>query len=234
MDEFIYENLNEARIPEQFGEKEMDDYSDAGGQTEVYFRDIKQTLIEKIYGAEVVLGCVAWLTDADILNALAKKCTSIVVQKEDFLRPDSGEYRRAYLKDLYGKITGDIMRCEMAGTILTEVSYADANGIGGIRCVGNHNADKKPAHPRMHNKFIVFCKRVDMGDQYQQPIVPYAVWTGSFNFTYNATNSFENAVFIKNKKVARAYYREFAQIMAISEPLDWKSRWVAPEWRIGS
>ncbi|NCB47419.1 hypothetical protein EOM81_10435 [bacterium] len=108
------------------------------------------------------------------------------------------------------------------------MSYCGDPCLGGIRCVGNHNSDKNPAHPRMHNKFIVFCK---FG---RNKIEPQSVWTGSFNFTNNAGSSFENAVLIKNKKIAMAYLKEFGQIAALSEPLDWESKWMAPEWRIGS
>jgi len=33
---------------------------------------------------------------------------------------------------------------------------------------------------------------------------------------------------------ALAYYREWAHVLALSEPLDWTSEWCAPEWRIGT
>jgi hypothetical protein len=61
-----------------------------------------------------------------------------------------------------------------------------------------------------------------------------AVWTGSFNPTQNATRSLENAVFIRDAEIAAAYGREFEQVVLMSEPLDWESPWVCPEWRIGT
>jgi phosphatidylserine/phosphatidylglycerophosphate/cardiolipin synthase-like enzyme len=60
------------------------------------------------------------------------------------------------------------------------------------------------------------------------------VWTGSFNFTYTGTRSFENAIYIEDPEVSRAYFNEWEQIAALSEPLDWESPYVAPQWRIGS
>ena len=87
----------------------------------------------------------------------------------------------------------------------------------------------------MHNKFLVFCKTLkgdEDGDR--EVIVPKSVWTGSFNFSKNATNSLENAVYIRDEKIAKAYFSEWSQIEGLSEPLDWESEWVAPEWRIGS
>jgi hypothetical protein len=60
------------------------------------------------------------------------------------------------------------------------------------------------------------------------------VWTGSFNFTETATASLENAVILREPRLIEAYLREFCQVAALSEPLDWSSAWLAPEWRIGT
>ena len=37
----------------------------------------------------------------------------------------------------------------------------------------------------------------------------------------NGTLSLENAVFLRSIRMATAYFREWAQIEAVSEPLDW-------------
>jgi phosphatidylserine/phosphatidylglycerophosphate/cardiolipin synthase-like enzyme len=103
----------------------------------------------------------------------------------------------------------------------------------GVRCVGNYNADKHPAWPRMHNKFLVFC--ADRGEPgWPYPDEPECVWTGSYNMTFNAQKSFENSVIIHDRDIAAAYAWEWSQILAFSEPLDWESRWCAPEYRIGT
>jgi hypothetical protein len=81
--------------------------------------------------------------------------------------------------------------------ILSSVSVSCDPSIDAVRCVGNHNKDKKPAFPRMHNKFLVFAKK-GRG--------PYAVWTGSFNLTRNAGLSLENALYITQPKIINAYF----------------------------
>jgi hypothetical protein len=102
-----------------------------------------------------------------------------------------------------------------------------------VRCVGNDNADKHPAWPRMHNKFLVFCSLRE--NAWRGPeLHPECVWTGSYNITFNAQKSFENAVILRDSDIAAAYAREWAQILALSEPLDWEDRWSAPEYRIGT
>ncbi|MFW3413125.1 hypothetical protein ACN9J3_10370 [Aliarcobacter butzleri] len=203
----------------------------------VYFRDIEQKLLEHISKADAVFGAVAWLTSYSILDALAKKDNvSIVVQKEDFLRPDldSRNDFKTTLRQKYNALKCNLERYSFKN-ILSQVSVCSDPSIEPIRCVGNHNKDKKPAFPRMHNKFLIFAKVEPSTDgSSHETITPYGIWTGSFNLTKNATASLENALYITEKDIIDAYFKEYGQIAAMSEELDWSSEWVAPEWRIGT
>lgn len=255
-------NLNEVRITNTDGpDVALTDPTLTSGTVTCHFRDIQQTLIRYINQYECVAGCVAWLTDPGILRALTSRTSaSIVVQKEDFLRPDS--LSRTDLRFLYNVIQqmpGGLSRGsypEPLGSMnMMNLTSGDAEALG-IRCVGVHNSTKDPAAPRSHHKFLVFGHTDEWenptidpdpsedpdawkyGDgqryTYYPQFVPDAVWTGSFNFTVNAGRSLENAVFIRDPVVAAAYLREFAQVTALSEPLDWYAEWVAPEYRIGT
>jgi hypothetical protein len=212
-----------------------------------HIKDIKKHLIKHIKEADSVFGCVAWLTDFEILDALAKKEVQIVVQKEDFLRPEekiTNEFSRSKFKQLLHKkysCLNDPGLC--FGTLYEDHNFSGISYKsfcdGAIRCVGNHNSDKNPSHPRMHNKFIVLCRKRAMikeecGYEHQPRPIPYAVWTGSFNFSKNAGYSFENALLITDQKIVDAYFNEYLQIHAFSETLNWESDWVEPEYRIGS
>lgn len=231
------ENLNNL-IP-VWGEK-LEDPSvvSSNGKVSVYFRDLEANLIKNIYKADAVFGCVAWLTNHDIITAISKKEASIVVQKEDFLRPESNKFGwKEKLRMSYERLNCDLYRDSF--DILTGLNYCGDPSMTPVRCVGNHNSEKKPAFPRMHNKFLVFCKIVEdytneIGNTFEVGAVPYAVWTGSFNFTANATNSFENALYITDKKIVEAYFKEFQQIYSISEVLDWESPWASSDLRVGS
>jgi len=96
----------------------------ADGLTQVFFRNLEAELLQLIDAADVVVGCVAWLTNRRILAALAKKSVAIVIQKEDFLRPDLGanknwslELRSQYaqLKCTFnrynGALRGTVLHC---------------------------------------------------------------------------------------------------------------------------
>lgn len=199
----------------------------------IYFKDLEIELVNKIKSAEYIFGCIAWLTNYKILNALIKKATkvSIVVQKEDFLKPDiNSEFNwKDKLQNKYKQIGNlDIARISF-NSILNDMSTLGDWTVNGIRCVGNYNRDRDPSFPRMHNKFMVFSRyNGDIG------FIPYAVWTGSFNFSYCGELSFENAVYIENEKIAKAYFEEYSQIMCLSEPLNWDNDWISPEWRLGT
>lgn len=242
-------DLNAARPIDADAKPGEDSFQDnsvvaSDGRSCVYFRNLADRLTEHIRSADTVFGCVAWLTDFRILEALRGKKVSIVVQKEDFLRPDAGADAgwKARLQTAYSAINGPLGGCEVGG-----LNHYDVHGsiethrgcddvpIGGIRCAGNHNRDRNPAHPRMHNKFLVFAKRNPTpDDRWTCGHTCYGVWTGSFNFTTNGGRSLENAVYLTDPNIVRAYRAEHRQIVAISEPLDWQSEWCCPVHRLGS
>lgn len=229
-------NLNDAKIPTDcpLPDPLTDNSCHAwGGDVEVYFRNLEAHLVRKINAAQLVVGCVAWMTSEPILRALARvpKGVAIVVQKEDFLRPDIGKSSnwKTRLRWLYAMLPKPPVR--YAFPFLKALSYGGDPSMEAVRCVGNHNSAKLPAFPRMHNKFLCFC---DVPDAPEEDVEPRSVWTGSFNLTRNAGMSLENAVVLHNPTVVKAYFDEWQQIMALSETLDWRSEWIAPEWRIGS
>ncbi len=206
---------------------------------DVIFKNVEGRLIDEIKKFEkgFVFGCVAWLTSEPILNALSK-CDNvqILVQKEDFLRPDigynAGGKWKSDLRKLY-----DNLKCTKDRFLFKEpigmLSFASDPVVEPVRCVGNNNSDKVYAFPRMHNKFLVFCNIDDHGMYY-----PVSLWTGSFNLTKNATYSFENALYLTDKSgknnIINAYLNEHHQIFALSEKLDWENEWSEPEYRIGT
>lgn len=233
-------NLNRLGIPTDGSSLENTaDNSTAGFASTVYFRNLNQHLIEHIQQADLVIGCVAWMTNTSILTAMASvpHGVSIIVQKEDFLRPDL-EAQQGWqwrLRQLYNSLPAPPERYTFH-PLVGGLSYAGDPSIQPVRCVGNHNNTRTPAFPRMHNKFLVFCNvGKTTGDSYStSPIQPHTVWTGSFNLTQTATESLENALVITDPPIVEAYYNEWQSILALSEPLDWTTEWAFPEWRLGS
>lgn len=240
-------DLNRSKIendsgPGNSGKQSLFDYSidNINANVSIIFRNHKQILLQKISQYNCVLGCIAWLTDFEIIKALSKvKYVCIIIQKEDFLRPDLNASKswKNELRTAYNALP-IFIRYNFRG-LIASLSYCSGENDA-IRCIGNYNRDKKPAFPRMHNKFLVFSnyiegKQVDVDDSYIAPIIDHQeVWTGSYNLTKNAEKSLENVILIKSSTIAEAYYHEFSQILALSEPLDWETDWSAPEFRIGS
>lgn len=213
-----------------------------GPRVSSYFGDVKNPLIDFIRGSGAVVGCVAWLTDLDILDELATVDCAIIVQKEDFLRPDvdAKDAWKDRLRQRYSRVKNSWGRWLFPAPLNGMTTLGD-HEIAGVRCVGNHNAERKAASPRMHHKFLVRLRQEkvaqnwgELGVSESVVLHPEAVWTGSFNFTKNAGDSFENALVVHDEAIARSYLEEFSRVASLGEPLDWESDWVMPQWRVGT
>lgn len=191
----------------------------------VYFRNLKKELIEKIRSYDMVLGAVAWVTDYEILDELSKKKTLLVIQKEDFLRPDMksrlNEKDKLILKKLYSSFKPFDGTEVATGPFFQDLSKK-YQSIPPILCYGVYNKEKMFMTPRMHNKFITFLEK--KGDLYY----PKAVWTGSLNLTQLSIHSLENAVFIEDENIANAYAEEMQLLYLNSDSLNWNSSWINP------
>lgn len=204
------------------------------GDVEVVFRGIEQRVVEEVQRADAVLGCVAWFTSLPILDALAHKWqVSVIVQKEDFLRPDSDRWQMRRQREAYERLPRYF---RMGNPMTWDYSMASDPIDDAVRCAGMWAANGE-IMPKMHNKFLVLCRceqppRPD--DMGPNPYSPYAVITGSYNMTSNAKDSLENILIIRNSAIASSYAREHGTIYGISEPLDWTKPYVAQEYRIGT
>jgi len=179
----------------------------------VDFRTIKDTIINAIDDADIIFGCVAWVRDKDLLRALSLKKTSLIIQKEHGLRS---------IRRLYDTFSFGYKFCDMP-EIDTE-NYSNTI-INPVRCLGNIYDKENNCGPRMHNKFLIYCKMVG-----NSIYLPYAYSTGSFNFTANSSLSLENTSFVKGKINPLKFYVEYLKILALSEPLDFKNEYLNPEW----
>jgi hypothetical protein len=224
-------NLNEILTNDADGDGKQKDFSTKGenNEIEVYFKNIEKTIINKIKQYKYVVGCVAWLTNKNILKELAKcKSVLIIVQEEDFLRPDTnfnGDKLKwkEKIKKLYSKLEKGPIDSMCWGVN----SGRDDSIETGIRRFGLVNEKKIPAFPRMHNKFI-FCynelEYIMNGDEYKF-ITDGEVITGSYNYTENSNNSLENIIGIKDKKIINGYFKQFVEISTMSMPLNWDGEW---------
>lgn len=191
----------------------------------VVFHDLEDHLRSMLHPGICVVGCVAWLTSPEVLRALSRTDgVAMLVQKETFLRSN------AELRALYAALPQVAAR-RLRRSVLASLRFDREGRLDAVRCIGTSPLSKTASRPLMHHKFLVFCRAED-GKYGDAPLEPYAVWTGSFNFTMNASYSFENAIIIRDAAIATAYFREFAQLFLLSEPLDWTSHEIEPEWPI--
>ncbi len=175
------------------------------------FRNIESELIEQIRKHDIIVGCVAWLTSVPILEALQGKQVQFVVQQEDWLRPDSSEWSLSNQRRLYQSLIG-------ISNWHAEASVCSCVTIQPIRLSGKPKT-KDRSNPRMHHKFVLF-KNDEPGDPNNSFDL---LWTGSYNFTANATKSLENGLFVRSREVIDAYYMEWRQVLLSSFRIE--DRW---------
>lgn len=209
-------DLNKLMLQTSTGPRPRIDHGVQGRDTRVIFKHLDVSLCKEINNADFVMGCVAWLAHPDILEALSKKVCSLIVQKEEYLRETNNPWSRN-LSEQYSKLHGPVFMRDIPGVSKDDLSVYP---VGAIRCIGN----SLETSSRMHNKFIVLCKAKD------GLFTPYAVWTGSFNFTKSATLSLENAVLLTESCIVDAYAKEFVQNLALSESIKWKESKCTPEF----
>lgn len=191
------------------------------GPVTTHFGDLKPALLRFIEGSDAIVGCIAWITSSELVDALAQRPVALVVNKEPFLKPN-GKASAARQRQTLARLQGGLRRRDFPAPL--NRMYQNRNDIiEAVRCVGHTGARVQNA-PLMHHKFAV---RLTNGK-------PTAVWTGSFNWTVNASSSIENAVEIHDPDVAAQYLAEFARVAALSEPLDYLSSSVKPQWHLGT
>jgi phosphatidylserine/phosphatidylglycerophosphate/cardiolipin synthase-like enzyme len=231
------------------------DHRCVSGNVEIVFRNHKRRLLQLLDEARreqlVCLGAVAWVTDCDILDAMADIPTSLVVQKELNLRSDHRSARNpgwdARLREHYAALAAsdrnnDLFIRQNFPSPLGDLTLLGDQRISGVRCFGTRTvADEGGVQdPLMHNKFVIFARLsfepapVQKSEDYLDGKVRWEqilVWTGSCNLSRTSTRSRENAVIIRDPKIAGAAFREWLDLMSLSEPLDWGSEDVHPQWR---
>lgn len=191
------------------------------------FRNVERELVKEIRKSDIVVGCVAWLTSIPILEALQSTKCQFVVQVEDWLRPDSGDSPyddiRQLIKTLSPISNYDTDQMLSMGTCMD---------ISPVRLSGSP-ARKNRTHPRMHHKFAIFGNYVEPTetdvDNCVDPHTFHTVWTGSYNWTRNATRSLENGLFIRSADVVEAYRREWFEVLLTSERIE-DGWWLGYGW----
>jgi hypothetical protein len=190
----------------------------------IFFKDIKSTIIKILDSHDAIVGCIAWLTDFDILDHMSKKSLGIVVQKERYIRYEYNISEwRLHLRHKYDatpKILYDVASAKLLHPDTIFGISPRESILGRVRCFGLYSYTKMI--PLMHHKFLVCGTIID--DRF----TPTSVITGSFNFSYNASKSLENILYIRDESVAKIYHREWASVYAVSENIDWESSMCRP------
>ena len=179
-----------------------------GTSAVAHFGDLLPALLDFIERSEAIVGCVAWLTSDRVIGMMSSRPVALVLNKEWMLRSGDTSAKAVRQRERLGRLTGGLLASGFPSP-LSDIAPPRTK-LDAVRVAGHSPRVRNLNSPLMHHKFIVRLK----GGK------PVAVWTGSFNFTANASSSLENAVEIHDPVIAAAYLAEFARVAAIAEPLE--------------
>jgi phosphatidylserine/phosphatidylglycerophosphate/cardiolipin synthase-like enzyme len=178
-----------------------------------HFENIESVVIEYINSASYVIGCIAWLTNMNVIDALTRlKGVKIIVNKEEYLHPDMNggqKYWHSKLRHKYNSIPDLFAAHPEIDSKFTTFTKITNRNDGAIMTCGVINC-----YSKLHHKFMVF---------FNEEMNPIGIWTGSYNFSDNSNYSLENGVYITDKITIDEYIKEFFIIYNSSEPYIWKS-----------
>ncbi|WP_159600075.1 phospholipase D-like domain-containing protein [Agromyces humi] len=188
------------------------------GKVTVHFGDVATELERFIRDSPAIVGCVAWVTSTRLVEALAGRPVSLVVNKEWSLRTTDTKPASARHRATLSKLKGGLRRSDFPAPLRDIAGSPDE--IEPVRAVGFAVRGYSTV-PLMHHKFIV---RLEEGK-------PTAAWTGSFNFTVAAERSLETGLEIHDPKVAAAFLAEWARTLTLSEPMEFEAGKAQPDWK---
>ena len=201
-------------------------------EVEICTQDI-QTFVERCIrrhggnGTNLIAGCTAWLTNGRLLDCLHDCAGEVLfVVNDELHKPWAVEkyVRLPGLKQPMHVAFSHMPRCPLrtldrtpTGKALSACSYESVRACGNPAFAGK---DGRGLPSLMHNKYMIFFESRRMpGERGTVVRVPCAILTGSFNMTKHANNNFENAVYIRDEKIASHLFDDFCKIFMHSRPL---------------
>lgn len=159
-----------------------------------HFSGIKEAIVGYLSKADGAYVCAAWFTCPEILAALGTLGdVSLLIGDPAKVTRGHHEYRRGLVEDIV-----DTLGSKACHVYSIPVHAPPEPGTSEI-----------PSYQLMHHKFIVLIRNGD----------PYAVITGSYNYTKAAAYNIENIVYIEIPDIAAQYAAEFVSCIKRSTPL---------------
>lgn len=177
----------------------------------VYFDNIEFHLIHHLKSATYCVGCVAWITNKNIIEAMTQlNGCMLVVQNDTINTIHTKTYKNishlctniphARLNKLNN---GKYHTLQQLLKVCSPSPSSPRCNKTAVRICG-FSKNNITRQPLMHHKFVIL---------FNSKLRVKGVWTGSYNFTTNANQSFENSIFITDKNIIMKYLKEFIIVM---------------------
>lgn len=210
-----------------------------------YFENLEENLIAHIEKSTYIIGCVAWLTNRNIIEALENiKGVKIIINKEEYIssKMQSGQkFSNKCLQGRYNEIPDffenncgccniKMCQCQNFRNIFEDCINHD-NNDNIFQNELNDSRKKDSSVISRRSGAILTCGIVNNYSKmhhkflifFDNDMKPMGVWTGSYNLSVNGNFSLENALYITDKEVIAEYIKEFIVIYPYSESYNWDS-----------
>jgi len=186
------------------------------------------SILNEFVPNRIVLGCVAWFTDPDIINILSKaKKVMIIVNDENYATWGNGVVTKAKYSTLPA-FGSDPFSKYWKGIIETPLNFDAFKGKywEAVRCFGYKKMAETEAlkeglsiqdintnifmNPIMHAKTLVICDENN---------IPRWLWSGTINFTTNSKNNIERGWFFDDKALAMDEFNSIVNTFLVSGDL---------------
>jgi len=191
--------------------------------------DWTATYSRRLEPRPAVIGCVPWLTDRDVADALtAFDQSCIIVDKQ---QPEFGAVKRLAVRgrpisSTYLEGFDELSVADEEGNAPVVGPYdglPDPTDLGPIRVVGWQKAVDGSARPMLHSKLLVvgvttYYEDDEMFAGHIPTFRPLATWMGSANWTYASRQQIEFGLWSHDQQLVDRNYRYLLSLLAFSEP----------------
>ncbi len=219
--EYVYDTQTQRRVRLRTA-----DWSVSPFGCRYVLRDQERWVLNLIRNADAVVVSCYVLSRRPLFEALAQKERVLMLcHKTDMAGPADARNAKPFVQRVRALQGREFAPSELAPAAPWFQHCVPVKKVPVARCLGDFQSDRTV--PLMHDKTIVALRKSTDAQTYY----PYALWTGTNNFTENATRSVGVGMIVDHPETAAMRLNDILNYVLSSEPVPWCHQALTPEWR---
>lgn len=186
----------------------------------------EECILQLVDKADAIVVSCYMMSRQPFFDALAQKDrVFLLCHKTNLVGPTEARSAQPFLKRLavLRKQSRQFQTSELRTSVPWLERTLPRKTLPLARCVGAYQDSFTT--PLMHDKTVIALRKKKT--QY----IPFALWTGTNNFTENATRSIGAGTLIEDPHTAMLRLNDILNYTLSSEPIPWRSQRLQPQWR---